>query len=207
MIQAAVCTTTIICFPNEMHPFRNGNIAMERRKPVVLILDDVIENVKVLGSLLGRDKYSLLLASSGQQAIQLALANLPDVLLLDVMVPDIDGISVCRYLKAKPQFANIPIIFLTANANPKDISLAYDAGGADYVLKPFHARELRVRVETQLDIKLTRDRLAGAEKLLTNAYHLVQQDWQDEVDSASTPFLKELEKFMKWPSKIRELEN
>ena len=178
---------------------------MDRRKPVVLILDDFIENVKVLGSLLGRDKYSLLLASSGQQAIQMALSNMPDVLLLDVMVPDIDGISVCRYLKSLDSFAHIPVIFLTANADPKDISLAYEAGGADYVLKPFHAKELRVRVETQLAIKLMRDRLASAEKLLTHAYQLAHREWND--GASSVPFLKELERFMKWPNKLRELES
>ncbi|MBC7659632.1 MAG: response regulator [Chitinophagaceae bacterium] len=180
---------------------------MERRKPVILILDDVNENVKVLGSLLGRDKYSLLLANTGQQAIQLAMSNLPDVLLLDVMVPDIDGISICRFLKSKPEFAIIPIIFLTANGNPKDISLAYEAGGADYVLKPFHAKELRVRVETQLEIKMMRDRLAGAEKLLTHAYEIVHQDRNEATSSSSLPFLKELETFLKSPAKLREFEN
>lgn len=178
---------------------------MERRKPVVLILDDVVENVRVLGSLLGRDKYSLLLASSGQQAIQLALSNMPDILLLDVMVPDIDGISVCRYLKEFESFAHIPIIFLTANADPKDISLAYEAGGADYVLKPFHAKELRVRVQTHLDIKLMRDRLAAAEDLLRKAYQFAQKS--ESHDAGLSPFMKELETFMHIPSKGNELEN
>ncbi len=159
---------------------------MERRKPVVLILDDVVENVRVLGSILGRDKYSLLLANSGQQAIQLALSNLPDLLLLDVMVPDIDGISVCRYLKEYESFAHIPIIFLTANADPKDITLAYEAGGADYVLKPFHAKELRVRVQTHLSIKLMKDRLQIAEDLLKRTADAIKED------SPSLPILGSL---------------
>lgn len=178
--------------------------APERRKPVVLILDDVIENVKVLGSLLGRDKYSLLLASSGEQAIQMALSNAPDVLLLDVMVPDIDGISVCRYLKAMERFAHVPIIFLTANADPRDISLAYDAGGADYVLKPFHAKELRVRVETHLEIKFMRDRLANAEALLTRAFRLANV--QGDEAKALAPFLGELRNFL-GNQKVSELES
>jgi DNA-binding response OmpR family regulator len=172
---------------------------------VILILDDVVENVKVLGSILGRDKYSLLLASSGEQAIQMALSNLPDVLLLDVMVPDIDGISVCRYLKAIERFAHVPIIFLTANADPKDISLAYDAGGADYVLKPFHAKELRVRVETHLEIKLMRDRLQRAEELLLHSYNFARSGWKDS--SKTVPFIMELEGFLKASPKASELES
>lgn len=178
---------------------------MSRRKPVVLILDDVVENVRVLGSLLGRDKYSLLLANSGQQAIQLALSNMPDILLLDVMVPDIDGISVCRYLKEFESFAHIPIIFLTANADPKDISLAYEAGGADYVLKPFHAKELRVRVQTHLDIKLMRDRLQAAEELLRRAHQFALGS--ESTDPNLAPLVKELETFMQKTPKGSELEN
>ncbi|RZA24876.1 MAG: response regulator [Proteobacteria bacterium] len=177
---------------------------MDRRKPVVLILDDVVENVRVLGSLLGRDKYSLLLASSGQQAIQLALSNIPDVLLLDVMVPDIDGISVCRYLKEFESFRFVPIIFLTANADPKDISLAYEAGGADYVLKPFHARELRVRVETHLEIKLMRDRLHTAEDLIRRAHQMALAS--QSSDGTLMPFVKELETFIQMPSRVSALE-
>ena len=178
---------------------------MSRPKPVVLILDDVVENVRVLGTLLGRDKYSLLLANTGQQAIQLALSNMPDILLLDVMVPDIDGISVCRYLKEFDSFANIPIIFLTANADPKDISLAYEAGGADYVLKPFHAKELRVRVQTQLDIKLMRDKLQTAEELLRLAHQFTLGS--ESTDPNLALFVKELETFMQKPSNGSELEN
>ncbi len=167
---------------------------MERRKPVVLILDDVMENVRVLGSILGRERYSLLLANSGQQAIQLALSNMPDLLLLDVMVPDIDGISVCRYLKEIENFRYTPIIFLTANADPKDISLAYEAGGADYVLKPFHAKELRVRVETHLEVKLLRDRLFAAEELLKKVHGLTLLG--SHLDPNLAPIMKEIESFM-----------
>lgn len=178
---------------------------MERRKPVVLILDDVVENVRVLGSLLGRDKYSLLLASSGQQAIQLALSNMPDILLLDVMVPDIDGISVCRYLKEFESFAHIPIIFLTANADPKDISLAYEAGGSDYVLKPFHAKELRVRVQTHLSIKIMRDRLSAAEDLLRKAESHARSI--EARDPSLAPFVQELGAFLRTSPEGGETEN
>jgi CheY-like chemotaxis protein len=170
---------------------------MDRRKPVVLILDDVVENVRVLGSILGRDKYSLLLANSGQQAINLALSTIPDVLLLDVMVPDIDGISVCRYLKEFESFRFVPVIFLTANGDPKDISLAYDAGGADYVLKPFHAKELRVRVETHLEIKLLRDRLQTAEDLIRRAYRIALDC--SRSDDSLRPFIRDIEVFMQKP--------
>ena len=171
---------------------------MEERKPVVLILDDVAENVRVLGSILGREKYALLLANSGQHAIQMALVNMPDLLLLDVMVPDIDGISVCRYLKSFKSFAHIPVIFLTANADPRDISLAYEAGGVDYVLKPFHSKELRVRVETHLNIKRMRDRLTTAEKLLSQADRLIQHSAPNRADAhADHQFRMELASFMK----------
>ncbi len=175
---------------------------MEKRKPVVLILDDVPENVKVLGSILGREKYSLLLASSGHHAIQMSLVNLPDILLLDVMVPDIDGISVCRYLKSFESFAHIPVIFLTANADPKDISLAYEAGGVDYVLKPFHSKEIRVRVETHLEIKRMRDRLAAAEKLFHQALSLIGEDRLKSA--AGQQFVSELKDVIPLPASTSE---
>jgi DNA-binding response OmpR family regulator len=126
------------------------------RKPTILMLDDVLDNIKVLGSLLGRTQYALMIATSGEQAIRLALQSEPDLMLLDVMVPDVDGLNVCRRLKKEEKLRDVPVIFLTAKTEPKDISAGFDAGAVDYITKPFHARELKAKVETHLELRFAR---------------------------------------------------
>lgn len=143
------------------------------RKPVILMLDDVLDNIKVLGSLLGRTNYSLMIATSGEQAIQLALQCEPDLMLLDVMVPDIDGLSVCRRLKNEEKLKDVPVIFLTAKTDPKDISAGFDAGAVDYITKPFHARELKAKVQTHLELRVLKKQNERLERLCRQSLQLL----------------------------------
>lgn len=147
-----------------------------QRKPVILMLDDVLDNIKVLGSLLGRTHYSLMIATSGEQAIQLALQSEPDLMLLDVMVPDIDGLSVCRRLKDVEKLRDVPVIFLTAKTDPKDISAGFDAGAVDYITKPFHARELKAKVQTHLELRALKQRNERLERLCRQSWQLLDFD-------------------------------
>lgn len=121
------------------------------RKPRVLIVDDIAANIEVVGDILG-PSCEILFATAWRDAMLTALRESPDVILLDVMMPDVDGFEVCKRLKADPGTADIPVIFLTARTDADDIKRGFEAGGVDYVAKPFRAEELlgRVRVQVQL---------------------------------------------------------
>jgi DNA-binding response OmpR family regulator len=100
------------------------------------------------------------LASNGSQALEYAADEPPDLVLLDIMMPDMDGYAVCHELKLDPAMREVPVLFLTARTEPDDISQGFAAGAVDYIAKPFHAAELRARVRTHLELKLQRDELA-----------------------------------------------
>ena len=116
----------------------------------LLIIDDQIENLRVLSGLLKRH-YRIQAATSGEEALKLVLAApLPDLILLDVMMPDLDGYQVCERLKAELRTRDIPVIFLTARTHPEDETRGFAAGAADYVAKPIHPPLLLARIRAQL---------------------------------------------------------
>ena len=117
-------------------------------KPTILIVDDTKENISILLSLL--DKYDLLVALNGKKALKLVGKNEIDLILLDIMMPEMDGYEVCRILKSNPDTKDIPILFITAKTDEDSIEKAYDAGGVDYVTKPFKPKELTSRIKTHL---------------------------------------------------------
>jgi len=119
----------------------------------ILIVDDQPENLQLLSDTLSRQSYELRRVLSGQLAIQVAQFDPPDLILLDIRMPDMDGYEVCRQLKANQQTQNIPVIFLSALDEPIDKVKAFDAGGADYVSKPFQIPEVLARVRHQLQIR------------------------------------------------------
>lgn len=132
---------------------------LPREKPVVLIVDDQTRNIQVVGSTLVAAGYEVLPATSGEQALQRLHAKLPDLILLDILMPKMDGFEVCRQLQENPEFSEIPIIFLSA-ADEKDVIIrALEAGGVDYITKPFNKAELLLRVRTHVELKEARDRL------------------------------------------------
>jgi two-component system, cell cycle response regulator len=118
----------------------------------ILVVDDLPNNLKVLRGLLKNSNYQLIFASSGRQCLDLVQKNRPDLILLDLMMPEMDGIEVCRRLKESPLTAEIPIIFLTASNEPANLIEAFDLGAVDYVTKPFRTSELRARIETHLKL-------------------------------------------------------
>ena len=125
----------------------------------ILVVDDQPANVQMLGSVLGRLGHEIGPAFEGATALKRAAAPPPDLILLDVMMPGMDGYEVCRRLKESPAGRDIPIIFLSA-ADDKDLIVrALSAGGVDYITKPFNQAELVSRVRTQLALKTARDRL------------------------------------------------
>jgi diguanylate cyclase (GGDEF)-like protein len=122
----------------------------------ILIVDDSIVEVKIIRRLLG-SKYEVIEAFDGKSAIEMANKFIPDLILLDIIMPDIDGFSVCKLLKEQTNTADIPIIFITAASAVQDIVKGFEVGGQDYITKPFHSQELCARVKVHLDLKKTRE--------------------------------------------------
>ena len=136
----------------------------ENSQPLVLIVDDTIKNLQILGSILKESDYKISVAANGRQAIDIAKQILPDLILLDVMMPELDGFETCKVLKSMPETENIPVIFLTAKVEVEDIVNGFKAGAVDYITKPFNLYELKARVKTHLELKMSKDLLN--EKLL-----------------------------------------
>ena len=123
----------------------------------LLIVDDSSENLKLLGNSLKKAGYTVLAALNGKQAIALAESKLPDLILLDVMMPEMNGFEVCNVLKENTLTQNIPVIFLTASIETESVKTGFDVGGIDYIAKPFNPDELILRVKNHLKQKTKND--------------------------------------------------
>ncbi len=131
----------------------------------ILVVDDTPENIEILVELL--DGFDLKVAINGQEALETAWEDkAPDLILLDIMMPEMDGYEACRQLRTDERTREVPVIFLTAKTQKEDIYKAFEAGGQDYVTKPFDARELMERVKTQLELKTQREVLKDMNLLL-----------------------------------------
>jgi diguanylate cyclase (GGDEF)-like protein len=124
----------------------------------ILIVDDAMENIQILHQAL-QDEHDVLFAMNGAKALHIAHNQLPDLILLDAVMPDMDGYSVCAALRASATTRDIPIIFVTALKTPEDETRALEAGAADFISKPVNAAVVRARVRTQLTVKRQSDAL------------------------------------------------
>lgn len=123
----------------------------ERNQPLlVLIVDDVPDNVAVLHDALDESGYTVLVANSGKTALEVAAKAEPDVILLDAIMPEMDGFEVCRKLKANNKTSQIPVIFMTGLTETESVVAAFEAGGTDYVTKPVRVNEVLVRMISHL---------------------------------------------------------
>ncbi len=122
----------------------------------VLIVDDVAENIQVLGNILDENDIEFSYATSGKEALEAITFNKPDLLLLDINMPEMSGFEVCEELKKDPETKGIPIIFLTARTEQEDILKGLTIGAVDYVTKPFNPKELLSRVNTHLELNNSR---------------------------------------------------
>ncbi len=131
-----------------------------RSRPRILIVDDVPSNIKSLNAILVGE-YDTSFATDWEKALELAGRTLPDLILLDIMMPGMDGFEICRRLKSDPVTRDIPIIFVTALAGAQDEEKGLAMGAADYITKPFGAAIVKLRVRNHLMFKKQRDRLAA----------------------------------------------
>lgn len=125
----------------------------------ILVVDDQPANIQVVGSVLGNLGHEIIPASDGPTAFKRLALRLPDLILLDLLMPEMDGCEVCRRLQESPGWKDIPVIFLSAADDKDFIVRALESGGVDYITKPFNHAELISRVRTQLALKAARDRL------------------------------------------------
>lgn len=122
-------------------------------KEDILIVDDTAENLRLLSTILIRQGYNVRKAINGQMALKAVQTVVPDLILLDIMMPEMDGYEVCQHLKANQQTAEIPVIFLSALSEVFDKVKAFEVGGVDYITKPFQFEEVVVRVKNQMALK------------------------------------------------------
>lgn len=139
-----------------------------QKKPTILIVDDNSISLRIFGHILSDQSYHIVEAHDGQIALELFDAIKPDLVLLDVMMPGINGFEVCKQIKSNPENEHIPVIFLSARNEVSDIVTGFESGGIDYLSKPYNKSELIVRIKTHLDFKLTRD------ELIHTSNHLVE---------------------------------
>lgn len=128
--------------------------------PNILIVDDVPANLKVLGQILKGEGYLVRPVPNGALALQVAERTEPDLILLDIMMPDLNGFEVCKRLKENSKLCDIPIIFISALNDTQDIVKALRGGGVDYISKPFQAEEVIARVKTHLQLRFQSKKLA-----------------------------------------------
>jgi signal transduction histidine kinase len=158
----------------------------------VLVVDDTIENLRLLASMLSEHGLEVRPVTSGRQALQAVAADPPDLVLLDITMPEMDGFEVCARLKAAEASRDIPIIFLTALTDTADKVRAFAAGGVDYVTKPFQLEEVLARVKAQLALRSAQRELAesyrrlqGLERLRDDLVHMLVHDMRSPLVALS----------------------
>lgn len=142
-------------------------------KPVILIVDDMVFNIEVLSELLG-DDYKIKIAKNGAKALEIAFSDeKPDLILLDIEMPEMDGFEVCRRLKNSSETSGIPIIFVTAKNDVENEEFGLNLGAVDYIYKPYRPSTIKIRVKNQISLKLKSDKLEEYSMIdgLTNIYN------------------------------------
>ena len=146
------------------------------KKPFLLIVDDIAKNLQVLGNILSAKGYTYTPAINGIQALKIIKKRSPDLILLDIMMPEMDGFEVCEKLKSSPKTRDIPVIFLTAKTETDDIVRGFDLGAVDYVTKPFCKQELLARIETHLDLKFAKEKLQELNATKDKFFSIISHD-------------------------------
>lgn len=136
-----------------------SHIATSLVKDCLLVVDDQQSNIDILRGMFGRLGFEILSAANGQEALKLLATRRPDIILLDLLMPGMDGFEVCKRIQENPDWRDIPVIFLSTTDDKNEIARALEMGGVDYLTKPFHKPELLSRVRTHLMLKTTRDHL------------------------------------------------
>lgn len=165
---------------------------MDEHKFSILIVDDNPKNLQVLGNTLKNRDYKVEFAINGYKALEWLEQRSFDLVLLDVMMPEMDGYEVCRKLRDKKSLENTPVIFLTAKSDTEGVVKGFEAGAQDYITKPFNTPELLIRVKTQLELKDSREKLQSVNKWLETEVKLRTEELEasnQKLEKANTELL------------------
>ena len=164
-----------------------------RERPCILAVDDVFENLEIVSLRLEASGYEVITATDGIEALEQARTHKPDLILLDIMMPKLDGISVLKELKADPNLGFIPILLLTAKADRSDVIAGLEAGADDYLTKPLDQSALVARVRSMLRIKALHDKVQDqARQLATQAKELAE--WNRVLEARVAEQVAEIER-------------
>ncbi len=141
----------------------------------ILIVDDSRLNIRALSDVLENSGYRTIYAMNGKQALEEVARELPDLILMDVVMPEMDGYETCARLKSHARYKDIPVIFLTSRVRPEDIAKGFQVGGVDYISKPFNNLELNSRIKTHLELKRARDEARDALQALSEANKAIER--------------------------------
>jgi two-component system, sensor histidine kinase and response regulator len=153
----------------------------KKKQPLILIAEDIPRNMEIVCNILKKSGYRFAMAGNGKQAVEMAPLVNPDLILMDVMMPEMNGFEACEILKKDPILKEIPIIFLTAKADTMDIVKGFEIGAVDYVTKPFKGTELLSRVRTHLELKLSREELKELNATKDKFFSIIAHDLKDPL--------------------------
>lgn len=168
------------------------------KKETILIVDDNTKNIQVLANILASNNYEIEYGLNGKSAIEWVEKKSFDLILLDIMMPVMDGYSACKEIKKFPKGSGVPIIFITAKTDVESLTKAFDVGGVDYITKPFNEKELLARVKTHLELKRHKDKLEELVEIRTKELQKAYKELE-ALDSAKVEFLNILSHEIKTP--------
>jgi len=142
-------------------------VLAQRQKPLILAVDDESINLELIASAF-EEEYDVLFATSGQQALSLAAQHMPDLILLDLMMPRMDGFDVCSGLKAVPATSNIPVMFITGLGDTAFETIGLELGAIDFISKPINPMAVRARVHNAIKLKMELEKLVTAAEMEKN---------------------------------------
>jgi signal transduction histidine kinase len=153
------------------------------QRSLILVVDDQPANIQAVGGLLTQAGYDVMPATSGAQALERIGQRLPDLVLLDMMMPGMDGFALCERIRTEPRTALLPVVFLTAASDHDLLVRAFQSGAVDYVTKPFVAEELLARVRTHVELKRVRDHLGNIARERADLMQIVAHDLKNPLSS------------------------
>lgn len=157
------------------------------RKPLVLIVDDMLENLQIVGKILDDKGYDIALADSGLKALDMLTNLKPDIILLDIMMPGLNGLQVCKKIKETEELKHIPIIFISAQNDVDNILEGFRVGGVDYVIKPFEEEILLARLKIHLQLKFSQEKIKNNIKEIKKINNKLRK-----IDEAKDKYLSQL---------------
>lgn len=156
---------------------------MEANNKHILIVDDNLKNLQFTGKILQDEGYLISVAHDASTALGLFNTHIPNLILLDIMMPGMDGLELCRKIKLNEQLRDIPIIFLTAKSQTEDLVEGFEAGGVDYITKPFRREELLVRVMNHLELASSRKKIMEMNRNRDKLYSIIAHDIRSPLSS------------------------